>query len=48
MNQIRDVLEQEDILLIETILVQKNEQLHSQMRTLRAQHDAVERAINSI
>ena len=48
LNEIRDVLEKEDILLIETILVQKNEQLHSQMRTLRAQHDAVERAINSI
>ena len=42
LNEIRDVLQKEDILLIETILVQKNEQLHSQMRTLRAQHDAVE------
>ena len=48
LTEIGDVLEKEDIVLIETILTQKNEQLHRQMRELRAQHDAVERAIASI
>ena len=46
--EIADVLQKEDIVQIETILVQKNEQLHQKMRALRAQHDAVERAIASI
>lgn len=48
LTEISDVLQKEDVVLIETILAQKNEQLHSQMRALRAQHDAVERAIASI
>ena len=48
LGEIGDVLRKEDIVLIETILAQKNEQLHRQMRALRAQHDAVERAIASI
>lgn len=48
LTEIGDVLQKEDIVLIETILAQKNEQLHRQMRALRAQHDAVERAIASI
>ncbi len=48
LTEIGDVLQKEDIVLIETILGQKNEQLHRQMRALRAQHDAVERAIASI
>lgn len=34
--------------LIEELLSQKNEQIHQQMRDLKAQHDAVERAILSI
>lgn len=46
--EIRDVLQKEDITLVETILVKKNEQLHEQMRLLRARHNAVERAIASI
>lgn len=46
--EIQDVLEKEDITLIETILVQKNEQLYEQMRELKARHNAVERAIASI
>lgn len=46
--QIGDVLRREDITLIEEILVRKNEQIHEQIRALRAQHDAVERAIGSI
>ena len=48
LTEISDVLQKEDVVLIETILAQKNEQLHHQMRALRAQHDAVERAIASI
>ena len=46
--EIQNVLEKEDITLIETILVQKNEQLYEQMRELKARHNAVERAIASI
>lgn len=46
--EIRNVLEKEDITLIETILVRKNEQMHEQMRQLRARHNAVERAIAAI
>lgn len=46
--EIGDVLRREDLTLIEGILVQKNEQIHQQMRELRARHDAVERAIASI
>lgn len=45
LSEIARVLEKEDITLIESILVQKNEQLHQQMRELRARHNAVERAI---
>ena len=46
--QITQVLQKEDISLIEELLSQKNEQIHQQMRQLKAQHDAVERAILSI
>lgn len=46
--QIAQVLQKEDISLIEELLSQKNEQIHEQMRRLKAQHDAVERAILSI
>ena len=46
--QIAQVLQKEDISLIEELLSQKNEQIHEQMRQLKAQHDAVERAILSI
>lgn len=48
LKEIRNVLESGDITLIETILAQKNEQIHQQIRALRIQHNAVERAINSI
>jgi DNA-binding transcriptional MerR regulator len=48
LHEIGAVLKKEDITLIEQILSQKNEQLHEQMRGLRARHDAVECAINSI
>lgn len=48
LTEIGSVLKKEDIVLIETILARKNEQLHRQMRALRSQHDAVERAIASI
>lgn len=46
--QIAQALQKEDISLIEELLSQKNEQIHQQMRQLKAQHDAVERAILSI
>lgn len=46
--EIGDVLSKEDLTLIEEILAQKNEQIHDQIRKLHAQHDAIERAIESI
>lgn len=48
LTQITQILQKEDISLIEELLSQKNEQIHQQMRQLKAQHDAVERAIMSI
>ena len=48
LREIREVLAAEDITLVEEILVQKNEQIHQQMRSLRLRHNAVERAIASI
>ena len=48
LNEIRAVLEKEDITLIESILAQKNEQIHEQLRKLKERHDAVARAISSI
>ena len=48
LSEIADILQKEDITLIEDILAQKNEQIHEQMRNLKARHDAVERAITSI
>ena len=48
LTEIGGVLRQEDITLIEDILARKNEQIHRQIRALRSQHDAVERAIASI
>lgn len=48
LTEIGDVLRKEDITLIEAILSRKNEQLHQQMREIRARHDAVERAISCI
>ena len=48
LSQIAQALQKEDISLIEELLSQKNEQIHQQMRQLKAQHDAVERAIISI
>ncbi len=48
LSQIAQALQKEDVSLIEEILSQKNEQIHQQVRELKAQHDAVERAILSI
>ena len=45
--EIADVLKNEDITLIETILIRKNEQIHSQMRELKSRHNAVERALQA-
>lgn len=46
--EIGSVFQREDLALIEQILAQKNEQIHQQMRDLKARHEAVERAIASI
>lgn len=46
--EIRHALEKEDLALMEALLARKNEQIHQQMRQLKARHDAVERAIQSI
>lgn len=46
--EIRRALEKEDLALMEDMLARKNEQIHQQMRQLKARHDAVERAIQSI
>ena len=48
LTEIADVLKKEDITLVETILIRKNEQLHRQMRELKSRHNAVERAIASV
>lgn len=48
LTQIGSVLEHEDIILIEQILMEKNEQLHEKMREIKLTHNAVERAINAI
>ena len=48
LSEIAQALSKEDITLIEELLARKNEQIHEQMRQLKARHDAVERAILSI
>lgn len=48
LSEISDILRQEDLTLIEDLLAQKHEQIHEQLRELKARHDAVERAIESI
>lgn len=48
LSEIAEVLGKEDITLIETILIRKNEQIHRQMRELKSRHNAVERAIASV
>lgn len=46
--EIRTLLEKENIVLIEQKLIEKNNQIHQQMRDLKAMHEAVERTIQSI
>lgn len=48
LSQIGYALEHGDIMLIEQILMEKNEQLHEQMRELKLTHNAVERAIKTL
>ena len=48
LSEISDILKKEDITLIETILIRKNEQIHKQIRELKSRHNAVERAIASV
>ena len=46
--EIQALLEKEDIILIEQKLIDRNNQIHQQMRDLEAMHEAVERALQSI
>lgn len=48
LSEIENIFKKEDIMLIEDVLSKKNEQIHQQMRALKARHNAVERAIESI
>ena len=48
LSEIQTLLEKEDIILIEQKLIEKNNQIHQQMRELKAMHEAVERTIQSI
>ena len=48
LSDIQTLLEKEDIVLIEQKLIEKNNQIHQQMRDLKAMHEAVERTIQSI
>ena len=48
LSEIQTLLEKEDIILIEQKLIEKNNQIHQQMRDLKAMHEAVERTIQSI
>ena len=48
LTDIQTLLEKEDIRLIEQKLIEKNNQIHQQMRDLKAMHEAVERTIQSI
>ena len=45
LTDIQTLLEKEDIMLIEQKLIEKNNQIHQQMRDLKAMHEAVERTI---
>ena len=48
LSEIQTLLEKEDVILIEQKLIEKNNQIHQQMRELKAMHEAVERTIQSI
>jgi len=48
LSEIAEAFQKEDLDMIESLLVQKSEQIHEQMRQLKARHDAVDRAIMSI
>ena len=48
LSDIHDILQQEDITLIEEKLIEKNNQIHQQLRELKAMHEAVDRTIQSI
>lgn len=48
LKEVSAILQSGNITLIETMLAQKNEQIHQQIRQLKRRHNAVERAIASI
>ncbi len=48
LSDIHDLLCKEDISLIEEKLIEKNNQIHRQLRELKAMHEAIDRTIQSI
>lgn len=48
LSDIRDILKKEDIRIIEEKLIEKNNQIHQQIRELQQMHEAVDRTIQSI
>lgn len=46
--EMKDVFDKEDITLIESILIKKNEQMHKDISEMKLRHDALERSIRAI
>lgn len=46
--EMKNVFEKEDITLIESILIEKNEQMYKDINEMKLRHDAIERSIKSI
>lgn len=48
LSEMQGVFAKEDITLIESILIKKNEQMHKELNEMKLRHDALERSIKSI
>ncbi len=46
--EIKEVLDSKDITLIESVLAKKNDQIHKEIKELKAKHEAIERSIKTI
>lgn len=46
--EIKEVLDSKDITLIESVLAKKNDQIHKEIKDLKAKHEAIERSIKTI
>lgn len=46
--EMKNVFDKEDVTLIESILIKKNEQMHKDISEMKLRHDALERSIRSI